>query len=336
MTDIRTQLPECPLEYEVPLLPGSHTALVISVNSEDIEWQQRLLPWTLASLINNTDLVMQGVHLKITSDTGWVHERVKSALKRFDLPEHTCIITSGRPAIPFLRAKQYGYDAICMFDIHYWAFRGQTGAGNPEIKLPLGHVLRHNYGWGVADYNLHPMNDSRIKNGWIPTAHLRLTGFPDTPEADEKLANYFMDAKKRAHWLHDANRAVYGEGYAKANQNVAGYFFNETGEPNWHLDASLLHYHAKQFTQDLFDWVLKWRHLQTDALIALWLLKTQQHAYNLKDSLMIEGNTWEQFTPRDSDLPQYPRLCNMRYGTPKGYQHAIQHLLGAQLGISPN
>ena len=26
MTDIRTQLPECPLEYEVPHIPATHTA----------------------------------------------------------------------------------------------------------------------------------------------------------------------------------------------------------------------------------------------------------------------------------------------------------------------
>ena len=324
MNDLRTQLPECPLEYEVPHIPGTHTALVIPINAADIDWQEKMLPWTLASLINNTDIVMQGVHLKITSDAGWVHERVQEALKRFDLPQHTCIITSGRPAIPFLRAKQYGYDSICMFDIHYWVFRGQSSTGNPEIKLPLGHVLRHNWSWGVADCSLHPANDIRLKSAWMPTKHIKLTE-PDSPESQAKLANYFMDAGKRARWLHDANRAVYGEDYQKDGKNVANYLFNES-EPNWHIDASILQYRATHLTQEMFDWVLEWRHLGTDALIALYLLKTKQHAYNLRDSLMIED---EAYT-----VSEYPKLFDMRYAPKPVFRDAMKQLMGAQLGMS--
>ena len=138
MNDLRAQLPECPLEYEVPYIPTTHTVLVIVVNSEDIFWQEKMLPWTLASLINNTDLVMEGVHLKITSDTGWVHERVQESLKRFDLPQHTCIITSGRPTDPLLRAQDYGYDTVYIFDINHWAFRDAEN----QIKLPIEPVLK--------------------------------------------------------------------------------------------------------------------------------------------------------------------------------------------------
>lgn len=342
MNDIRTQLPECPLEYEVPPIPGNHTALVIPINATDIDWQEKMLPWTLASLINNTDIVMKGVHLKITSDKGWVHERVQEALKRFDLPKHTCIITSGRPEIPFLRAKEYGYDSVCMFDIHYWAFRGQTLKGNPEIKLPLGHTLRHNYAWSVADYNIHPGNGIQLKQNWIPTKHLRLTD-PDSPKSRGKLANYFMDAGERARWLHDANRAVYGEDYQEENKNVAAYFFNES-EPNWHLDASILQYQATHLTSDMFDWILEWRHLGTEALIALWLLKTEQHAYNLRDSLMIEDSQhWNRMVenrarttdriPTTNDIPTYPRLCNMNLATANGFRHAMKQLMGSQLAM---
>ena len=35
---------------------------------------------------------------------------------------------------------------------------------------------------------------------------------------------------------------------------------------------------------------MEWKHLGTEALIALYLLKTKQHAYNLRDSVMIEPN----------------------------------------------
>ena len=49
-----------PLEYQVPHIPASHTALVIEINTADIEWQEKMLPWTLAGLINNTDIVMKG------------------------------------------------------------------------------------------------------------------------------------------------------------------------------------------------------------------------------------------------------------------------------------
>ena len=336
MNDIRTQLPECPLEYEVPLIPGTHTALVIPIAAAAIDWQEKMLPWTLASLINNTDLLMQGVHLYIACEDEASKDRISTALKRFDLPPNTIIIRrcNTTPLMTF-GEHGYAYTAICTFDMNYWAFRGQTGKGNPEIKLPLGHILRHNYGWGVADYSLHPANDIDMKNRWIPTKHLRLVNPDVAPHrAHQKLANFFLDAGERARWLHDANRAVYGEAYEKKRKNVAAYFFNETGAPNWHLDASILQYHAAEIRVHQADaWFTEWRHLGTDALVALYLLKTQQHAYNLRDSLMIERNTWEHFTP-EMELPPYPRLCNMQHGSPKGYRHAIQQLMGAQLAMN--
>ncbi len=33
--------PECPLEYQIPHIPGSHTALVIEINTADIDWQEQ-------------------------------------------------------------------------------------------------------------------------------------------------------------------------------------------------------------------------------------------------------------------------------------------------------
>ena len=88
MTDLRAQLPECPLEYEVPPIPGTHTALVIAINAADIHWQEKMLPWTLAGLINNTDIVMKGVHIYIDCEDDDTEDRIKTALKRFDLPRY--------------------------------------------------------------------------------------------------------------------------------------------------------------------------------------------------------------------------------------------------------
>ena len=336
MTDIRTQLPECPLEYEVPPIPGNHTALVIAINAADIDWQEKMLPWTLASLINNTDLIMQGVHLHIACEAG-TEVRIQTALKMFDLPQNTIIERD--PTKPFITFGGHGfaYDAVCLFDIHYWAFRGLGGNGNPEIKLPIGHVLRHNYGWGVADYSLHPVNGIYTKSRWIPQKRLQLTEL-DSPKTREQLANYFMDAGERARWLHDANTAVYGEDYAKQRKTVATYFFNENGEPNWHLDASILQYQASDVSyQQEADWFTEWQHLGTDACLALYFLKTGQHAYNFKDSLMVDGcQHWNEFNLAGEPIPlPYPLLCNMRFATLHGYRHAIQYLMGAHLGITP-
>ena len=332
MRDIRLQIPECPLEYEVPHIPATHTALVIAIHAADIDWQEKLLPWTLASLINNTDLIMQGVHLYIACEAG-TQDRIQTALSLFDLPENTIIEKDNtKPFITF-GGHGFAYDAVCMFDLNYWAFRGPGGKGTPEIKLPLGHVLRHNYGWGVAAYSLHPANDIQTKNRWIPTAHLRLTD-PDSRKSRDRLANYFMDAANRAHFLRDANRAVYGENYEKKGKTVAGYFFNETGEPNWHLDASILHYPAADVVfEPTAGWFAEWRHLRTDALIALWLLKTGAHAYNLRDSIMIERYASIVGDP-EPYLPVYPRLCNMKSSTILEFRHAIKHLMGSQLAIS--
>lgn len=330
MSDIRTQLPECPLEYEVPPIPGNHTALVIPVTAAGIDWQEKMLPWTLASLINNTDLVMKGVHLYIACENKNHADRIQTALKRIDLPKYDAPINMEVGA-PFILFGEFGlaYHSVCLWDVNFWAFRGQTDAGNPEIKLPLGHVLKHNYSWGVADYSIHPANIIATKRNWIPALDLRLTD-PDSQRSRERLSNYFMDAGNRARFLHDANRAVYGENY---KGNVAAYFFNETGEPNWHLDASILQYQAADIIeQQAGEWFTAWRHLGTDALLALWLLKTKQHAYNLRDSLIIERYR-EIVKINKMDVPEYPYICNMELSNRIEFRHAMKQLMGSQLAM---
>ena len=325
MKDIRLQLPECPLEYEVPFIPANHTALVISIDAANIDWKEKMLPWTLASLINNTDIVMQGVHLYIACENKNDEARIQTALKSIDLPKYD-VPMNIEIAAPFILFGEHGlrYDSICLWDINYWAFRGQTRAGNPEIKLPLGHILRHNYGWGVADYAIHPANGIGRKGHWIPTLDLKLTD-PDSPKSRQRLANYFMDAGNRARFLHDANRAVYGENYEKRGKTVAGYFFNET-EPNWHLNTSILQYHAVDLIgARMPEWFTEWRHLGTDALLALWLLKIGEHAYNLRDSLMIEDETYI--------TAAYPKVFDMQYAPPPVFREALKQLMGAQLAM---
>ena len=149
MKDIRLQLPECPLEYEVPFIPGTHTALVIPVNAADIDWQERMLPWTLASLINNTDIVMQGVHLYIACENG-IENRIRTAIKGLDLPEGTITEdgseVSRKPtgfqdtfSSDFKGTKRLVvYDIVYIFNINCWAFRD----GKNQIKLSIGHALK--------------------------------------------------------------------------------------------------------------------------------------------------------------------------------------------------
>ena len=127
MNDLRTQLPECPLEYEVPYIPGNHTALVIPITAADIQWQEKMLPWTLASLINNTDLIMKGVHLYIVCDDS-TGDRTQIALKRFDLPENTILEESSGPL------ATNDYDAIPVFDINYWAFRDESNTHKLDLS----------------------------------------------------------------------------------------------------------------------------------------------------------------------------------------------------------
>ena len=127
MTDIRTQLPECPLEYEVPYIPANHTALVIPITSADIDWQEKMLPWTLASLINNTDLIMKGIHLYIVCDDS-TETRIQTALKNFDLPENTVLAESSGPL------ATNDYDAIPVFDINYWAFRDVSNTRKLDVS----------------------------------------------------------------------------------------------------------------------------------------------------------------------------------------------------------
>ena len=168
MNDLRSQLPECPLEYQIPHIPGSHTALVIEIHAADIDWQEKMLPWTLASLINNTDIVMKGVHLYVVCEDGDPKDRIRTALKRFDLPPGT-ITSKENDEKPLIVFGKYGYryDSYCRLDINYWAFRGIGKREEATITLPIGHVLRHNYGWAVADYSLHPANDILQKDAWV-------------------------------------------------------------------------------------------------------------------------------------------------------------------------
>ena len=137
------------------------------------------------------------------------------------------------------------------------------------------------------------------------------------------LAGARIEASERAHWLHDANRAVYGEDYKKQNKNISAHFLNET-EPNWHLDASLLHYSADEVKNYFAEWAPEWQHLGTEPLIALWLLRTQQHAHNLSNSLKIERNYIRT---------EYPRLCYMRFADRDQFRYATKELMGAQLNI---
>lgn len=288
MNDPRLKLPECPLQYQVPLIPGAHTALVISITPADVHWQEKVLPWTLASLINNTDIVMKGVRLFIICENG-TRERIQTALKRFDLPKGT-IARGDMARPPFLTVR--GYDSVCMLDIHYWAFRGISKSKDAGIKLPFGHVLRHNWGWAVADYSLHAVNG--------------------TP------------SKERSQWLHDAHRAVYGENYSEENRNLAAYFFNDS-EPNWLLDASILHYQTDDINASFLAFSTAWRHLGKDALLSLWLLKNRQHAYTLRKSIAIQP---------DYTRAPFARLCDMRFATLAKFRHATEDIMGAQLNIA--
>lgn len=164
MNDIRTQLPECPLEYEVPLIPGTHTALVIRITPADIEWQEKMLPWTLASLINNTDLIMKGVHLYIACEEG-TEERVRTALKNFDLPENTILAQSSGPL------PTNDYDSIRVFDINYWAFRDESNTHKLEIADTLKHKIEaepypdvHSVPPGARCYNMRPCTIDQFRH----------------------------------------------------------------------------------------------------------------------------------------------------------------------------
>ena len=285
-----------------------------------------MIPWTLAGLINNTDIVMKGVHLYVVCEDGETQDRIKTSLKKIDLPPGTITPKddNGNPLIVFGKYG-YRYDSYCMLDINYWAFRGIGKREEANVTLPIGHVLRHTWGWAVADYSLHPANDILQKDAWVRMSmplHLR----PEViPLQRERLANHLVDASERAQWLHDANRAVYGDDYKEKHKNVAAYFFNEA-DPNWHLDASILQYSSYEANiPEFMDWAMEWKHLGTEALIALYLLKTKQHAYNLRDSVMIESSYTRA---------EYPRLCNMQFADVDQFRSATRELMGAQLALS--
>ena len=326
MNDLRLQLPTCPLEYQIPHIRGSHTALVIEINAADIDWQEKMLPWTLAGLINNTDLIMKGVHLYVVCEDD-LRDRIRTALKKFDLPPGTIIVRDedNKPLIVFGEYGNHRYDSVCLFDINYWAFRGIGKAQDrADIKLPLGHVLRHTYNWAVADYSLHSANEIDLKDTWVRMSE-PLPVY-DFQKDREKIREYLVDASARARWLHAANTAVYGKGYKKQNKNVAAYFFNEV-EANWHIDASILHYSAREVNTYFAEWAAEWQHLGTEALIALYLLKTEQHAHNLGDSVTIESNYVRA---------AYPRLCHMRFADVDQFRYATQEIRGAHLNIVMN
>lgn len=135
MTDIRTQLPECPLEYEVPFIPVNHTALGIPIMRSAIDYQEKILPWTLASLINNTDLIMTGVHLYIPCHAG-TEDRIRSALSNFDFSPDRDPVLDWEEDSPFID----GYVKARLFNVNYWAFRDVSNTH----KLELADTLKHN------------------------------------------------------------------------------------------------------------------------------------------------------------------------------------------------
>ena len=96
-----------------------------------------MLPWTLASLINNTDMIATGVHLYIACDAG-TEDRIQAALKNFDLPEDT-IIDSTKIASdkkhPSKNTRSYRNNVL--FNINYWAFRDESNTH----KLPSEHII---------------------------------------------------------------------------------------------------------------------------------------------------------------------------------------------------
>ena len=118
--DIRTKLPECPLTYEVPYIPNKHTALVISLGFDDIHWQEKMLPWTLASLINNTDLIVDGIHIYIYYRRQ-NQDRVRAALANFEFsPEYDPVLPWGSGSSTKLIDS---YKQYVSYDINDWAFR---------------------------------------------------------------------------------------------------------------------------------------------------------------------------------------------------------------------
>ena len=285
-------LPDCPLEYQVPLIPTKHTALVLPISTAEIDWQEKILPWTLASLINNTDIIGQGIRLTIACEQG-TEQRIRKALAKFDLPDNT-IISNPRD-VPILHIPLADkYESVCVMDINYWAFRGVGSAQTADIKLPLGHILRRNWAWGVADYNLHPVND----------------------------ITHLVGEFERTAWLSHANRAVYSDD--SGNKSVAPYFFNEN-EANWCIDTSILHFRTAHITAEMRAWMTEFQHLGTETCIMLWLFKTHQHAYNFKDSLIIE----KRFT-----RAAYPRLCNMRRATKDAFRSAMKTIMGSHLNVA--
>ena len=233
---------------------------------------------------------MKGVHLKIVCESK-TRSRIQKALKNFDLPENTiCLnIEPNRPLVSIP-----AYQSICMLDINYWAFRGNATKAN-DVILPLGHLLRYNWSWGVADYIFD-------KNTYIGT---------DNRDSD---------------WKQHANIAVYGENYKKEGKNISGYFFNDA-ERNWNLDASILQFQTQHIDDpDFIEFSKLWGHLDTDTLIALWLLKTQQHAHNFKDTLFIDPNGYA--------FSKVPQLCYMKHASIDVFRHATQQLMGAHMNIS--
>ena len=135
--DIRAQLPECPLAYEVPPIPGNHTALVISITAADIDWQEKMLPWSLASLINNTDLLMQGVNLYILCDHG-TEARIQNALSEFDLPDGT-ISSEADPSDAFTHSFKTA--PIVDMDVNYWAFRDASNTHKLDLNFTGSQII---------------------------------------------------------------------------------------------------------------------------------------------------------------------------------------------------
>lgn len=146
MNDLRAQLPECPLEYEVPFIPGKHTLVTIPIYAAEIGWQEKMLPWTLASLINNTDLVMQGVHLHIACIDADVIDRVQDVLSKFEFSADYNLFSRDRS----------GYNNAYVFNVGLWAFRNESNTHKLDIRRTLERLSSTKPYPDISNISAHP------------------------------------------------------------------------------------------------------------------------------------------------------------------------------------
>ena len=125
---------------------STHTALVIPINAADIDWQEKMLPWTLASLINNTDIVMEGVHLYIACEAG-TQDRIKMAISNFDFPPDLDTIID-RDTVTDLCDCYRAYQTLVLFNVNFWAFRDESNTH----KLTVEEILEYKKSYQPEPY----------------------------------------------------------------------------------------------------------------------------------------------------------------------------------------